>query len=322
MLAMQTSWMIAAVLIVCSVKGVLSNDRDYEDDSRACNKWYTPPVEHICHNNFPSPDSDKLWIMLFSSHACVECKPLEKPFAKWAKQLKNDPSIRVAVVNCYYAKNYNELCYPRHGVEALPVLRFIENGTFEAPDKKIRHTKQDLNAFITARLEAREPCPQDSHGVSSSVVVPLCRNRFPWKDTATGWMVIYYTKSNAELLMNAAREVSEDLGNTETRSQKRHRLSAIQQKYSFTTMKTPEEGFYGSKPLASIGALCCDCSSTQELFCKELLGSYDVQPPAIEWFENGKRKGFESGAADQMTSIVLMEYTLEHLGVIQFEEEL
>eukprot|EP00930_Biecheleria_cincta_P091017 TRINITY_DN80500_c0_g1_i1.p1 TRINITY_DN80500_c0_g1~~TRINITY_DN80500_c0_g1_i1.p1 ORF type:complete len:324 (-),score=38.29 TRINITY_DN80500_c0_g1_i1:177-1148(-) len=308
-----------SVFILCV--NAYDDDEDYKDDTKACRTWYPKAVENICHSNFPEATSDTLWIMLFSSHACHHCSSVVKGFANIAKMQKNNPGVRVGVVNCYYAKNYRELCLP-HKVDALPTLRIIDNGKFDVP-RMPRHTMAEIDQLVNEAMSSRT-CPEAVPGSSRSAV-PLCRMRYPSSDTNSRWLVLFYSKENAGPPLSIAEQVSVELGNaggTEKTSDwsdmtKRDRLLAIKGKYSLS-IDLPGEGPFGKRELVKVGTMCCDCNSEQQAFCSEKLGA-DNSLPVVAWFEEGVQRETERM---QDSASGLMEYAMSQLGLIDSRGEL
>lgn len=316
-------WAIAWYAVVSAY----SDDEDYKDDTKACVTWYPKPVENICYSNFPEKTSDTFWIMLFSSHACHHCSSVVKGFANIAKMQKNTPGVRVGVVNCYYAKNYRELCAP-HKVDALPTLRIIDHGKYDVP-RKPRHTMAEIEQLVSEALSSGT-CPEAVPGSSRSAV-PVCKSRFPASDKTSRWLVLFYAKENAASLLSIVEQVSVELGNTgaDVTSKwgvitKRDRLLAIKDQYGLS-MDLPAEGPFGKRELVKVGTMCCDCDAEQQAFCSEKLGA-DTSLPVVAWFEEGVQRETErlqdpaSGATALQAG--LMEYAMSQLGLIDSKGEL
>lgn len=301
--------------------GLAAKD-DYRDDRKACGKWYPSEVENICHHNFPSATSEKTWIMLFSSNHCIECVKVQSTFVDWAKKLQQDPSIRVGVVNCYYQKNYKTLCHPRFEVQALPTLRIIRKGEWKN-DGKQRHDVTDINNQIISYALSSSECPAEQEPlIENTPLVPLCQTRFPGSDTITTWMVVYHSKNSDASLFKAARQVALELGNVENIEltedektwqslKKKDRLDLISKQYS-VKLQMPRQGWpLGSGALVYMGAICCDCNSNEEGFCKQMMNGYTGPLPAIGWSQNGQQKNIEFLV---QTPWALMEYAMIQLG--------
>lgn len=311
-------WVIAWYAVVFALcVGAYDDDEDYKDDTKACVSWYPKSVENICYNNFPQPTSDTLWIMLFSSHACYHCSSVVKGFASIAKMQQNTPGVRVGVVNCYYAKNYHDLCFP-HKVDALPTLRIIDNGKYDVP-RKPRHTMAEIEELVSAALSSRT-CPEAVPGSSRSTV-PVCKVRFPASDTTSRWLVLFHAKENAAPLLSLAEQVADELGNAAgtkwSGMTKRDRLLAIKDKYGLS-IELPGEGPFGKREIVKVGTMCCDCDTEQQAFCSEKLGA-DNSLPVVAWFEEGVQRETERM---QDSASGLMEYALSQLGLIDSKEEL
>mmetsp|Transcript_147110 Transcript_147110/g.409828 ORF Transcript_147110/g.409828 Transcript_147110/m.409828 type:complete len:333 (-) Transcript_147110:188-1186(-) len=308
----------------------LSEDDDYKDDSKACTRWYPKPVQNICHENFPNKTSEKLWIMLFTSHACIHCREVVPGFVELAKELQSDPSVGVGVVNCYWQKNYRSLCSP-HLIDALPSVRLIEKGNF-GPKNKGRHTWEDINSLVREKLGGRDSCQGVVPDLQGSAVVPLCKRRFPGANEEGAWAVVYFSKSSAShsRLLDAAKEAAQELGNAAmsgagaewARMKRRDRLLAIRDTHGLG-VSVPEEGPLGYDSLAKVGAVCCDCDAAEVDFCRQMLGSDSDDAVAsmsvVAWIEGGElqdAQGIEEAAP------ALMEYALSQLGFIDAKGEL
>mmetsp|Transcript_88229 Transcript_88229/g.156211 ORF Transcript_88229/g.156211 Transcript_88229/m.156211 type:complete len:337 (-) Transcript_88229:52-1062(-) len=314
----------SCALMRAGVARAYDDDEDYLDDSLACNKWYPGEVENVCHQNFPNASSEKTWVMLFSSHACPDCSQVVRGFVNWARNLRKDPSVRVGVVNCYYAKNYNSLCFPRHQIDALPTLRIIQKGKWSKDGKK-KHNSQDIDALITESLYEID-CPNEAEALlANTPLVPLCEKRFPGRETITTWMVLYYTKSTADSLLQVARQVAVELGNVEKieltpeekkweRLKKTDRLNMIKTKYSLNLEMPRQGGPGGSGALVYMGAICCDCNSADEGFCKEMMRGYTGSMPAVGWSKNGEQSNIDFVVKSDWA---LMEYAITQLGYIK-----
>eukprot|EP00440_Ansanella_granifera_P015982 gb/GFBE01017362.1/.p1 GENE.gb/GFBE01017362.1/~~gb/GFBE01017362.1/.p1 ORF type:complete len:318 (+),score=69.79 gb/GFBE01017362.1/:1-954(+) len=297
----------------------VDDDDDYKDDSKACSKWYPAPVEHICHENFPKPTTEKLWIMLFSSHSCYKCKFLVDTMVKLAKEFKNDPSIGVGVVNCYWRKNYRELCHPKHKVESLPSLRIIENGKFLTYSSGIDQTAEGLERLVRQKLAARAQC---ASGVftSTSAAQPLCSGRFPQQGDKQKWLVVYYSKTGAASgnLESVVNTLAEALGHSdEEKITQRDRLVKLARAHD-VEVKLPKHGLTRKEPLANVGAVCCDCTPKDQSFCKQQLGD-DATLPTSAWVVDGELREVQ---VIQESVSELVEYALSNLGFVTVQEEL
>mmetsp|Transcript_34853 Transcript_34853/g.62766 ORF Transcript_34853/g.62766 Transcript_34853/m.62766 type:complete len:154 (+) Transcript_34853:3-464(+) len=138
-------------------------------------------------------------------------------------------------------------------------------------------------------------------------------------------MVLYHTKSSDPSLFKVARQVALELGNVENidltaeekkweRLKKTERLLEIEKTYSFSVEMPRQGGPLGSGALVYVGAICCDCNSVEEGFCKEMMKGYTGPLPAVGWSKDGEQRNIEFLV---QTPWAMMEYAITQLGFMK-----
>eukprot|EP00933_Yihiella_yeosuensis_P079278 TRINITY_DN9167_c1_g3_i1.p1 TRINITY_DN9167_c1_g3~~TRINITY_DN9167_c1_g3_i1.p1 ORF type:complete len:351 (+),score=58.98 TRINITY_DN9167_c1_g3_i1:31-1083(+) len=309
-----------------------SQDRGSDHGSSECPGDAQAPVVNLCSTAWPGRRSPKLWAVMFYSPRCGHCDTLKPKFRRVAQRLKDDPELALGVVDCTEPSN-RAICID-HKITGYPTVYAVGRG--EPVLYKGGADAGQLGDWLekirnsTRAASARCPRgPQRSDASQGEYAVPLCRAHFPSSGSKHSWAVVLYDKSgeNSIEVWESLSVAAADLGNEKQglrsagRPQKqRERLVALGRSYGLK-LKVPAKGLTSSRPLAKVGAVCCDCqdeeiNSGSSDFCAELLNragsGSSSRLPKLFWVE----KGLIEASSRPVTSKGLVELAVGRLGFL------
>lgn len=292
-------------------------------------------VVDLCPLNWPGPRMGryKLWLVLFHAPWCGHCQEMRPGYIRLAQKLSSEPGVTVGAIDCS-DREHHDLCR-RHSIVGYPALKAILAGRVVESYDGARETEalKTWSLGVLRRRGGSAMCPAGRVDVDGDVV-PLCGAHFPGSGSQHSWLIAYYggVRDDGGFPGNLASAAS-DLGCASGRRRRaglpgasclswQKQLRDLGEEYGLQ-LSMPRGAIPGTrKPLARVGAVCCDCKGVGQVVASgplRLCGAI-AQGPVLAWLERGGDTVRELVPAGRDAAAVmasprrLVELSLEALG--------
>eukprot|EP00927_Polykrikos_kofoidii_P069262 TRINITY_DN64640_c0_g1_i1.p1 TRINITY_DN64640_c0_g1~~TRINITY_DN64640_c0_g1_i1.p1 ORF type:complete len:357 (+),score=26.50 TRINITY_DN64640_c0_g1_i1:64-1134(+) len=293
-------------------------------------------VVDLCHSNWPGPRKDRytLWLVLFHAPWCGHCQEIEPMYIRLAQRLASESGIAIGAIDCSILEHHS-VCR-RHEIAGYPTFKASLAG------KVVGHYDGDREADalrtwllgVLRRKGGSARCPLGRVN-GGGVVVPLCMAHFPDSGSSHSWLVAYYDNFDDRMVgsLNGLAQAAGNLSGT-LRGKRSDRASGASgltwqeqlqhlSEHFGLQLALPKGAAPGTKkPLAKVGAVCCDCDGMGDFESSDYFRFCDVavKRPALAWFGHGSDAARElippgrDAAAAMASPRRLIELSLEAFG--------